>query len=179
MDGGVRRFDQLVARISKSIGVLAAIGVIGILLTMVLNVTMRVSGRGSLAGSYELIETAVVAVTFLGLPLAERTRANVRIDLVTSKMSKLWAGRSRMLSGLLALLVTLLLAVASWQVLIHSVDTYEVRQGIVAFPLWPARLAVAVGFTVLFLEFVCTLLKGFARVDDKTKMTEGETQWNR
>lgn len=172
---GVHLLDQTAGRLSKSLAVLSAVGVIGILVTMVLNVGLRASGSGSIHGSYELIETGVVAVTFLGLPLAERTRANVRIDLVTNRMNRAWAGRSRKVAGTLALVVTLLLAVASWQAFDHSLTTNEVRQGIVTFPLWPARLAVAVGFSALSLELLCTLFKRLARGYDSTAGAESET----
>lgn len=128
-----------------------------IMLGIVIDVTRRqVTGR-SVPGMIELIETFLVVVVFLGLAHAEAVGVHVRMSLVTNILPAA-ARRVVKTAGMAACMVGS--AWFCWSSIgraISSTSAGEVRPGLLRFPVWPARIVIAVGFAVLVLEYAARI----------------------
>lgn len=148
----MRVVDHLLDRLSRSLAALSAISLIAVALILIFDVVHRnLTGR-SVAGAFELIETIIVMIAFLGFMHAERTRTNVRMTLVTDRMSARLAEPARFAGSLVTLVVVAWFSYATWMTAIASTARGEFTQGLVAYPTWPAKIIVAVGFTALTLQ---------------------------
>lgn len=150
----MKRIDDLVGRLSSLLAVLAALCTLAMMATMVADVGNRLLGNGSIGGAYELAAMLLVMVVFLGFAYAERTETNVRVTLATGRMPAPVARVARLLGGLVSIVVVAIFARATWDQALLSIERGEFTQGIVDFPVWPTKLVIAIGFTLLLVECV-------------------------
>lgn len=158
---GVRSDSQLrkfVHGLTQALAFLAVFCIVAMLIAIVADVTRRTLAGESVPGVVELGEVAMVVIVFLGLGFAERRGAHVAMTLVVRKLAPRTAA---IVNGLGLLLVV---AVVGWMVWVtadralESFAVQEYRFGLVRVPVWPARIAIAVGLAVYFLELVFRLI---------------------
>lgn len=170
----MRIFDTVVHRVSQVLGVTSAVGVVLIMTAITATVVARATTGRSIQGSYELVETVMVVVAFLGLAYAERDNSHVRVTLVTNRVSPLIRRVMMTMGNLACLVVVIVMARASWGEAFSSWNRGEVRQGLADFPLWPARFALALGLTALALELAVTVYRTVRGSDDRLKPEKNE-----
>lgn len=152
------RLRRVVHGIVKAFGYVAVACIAFMLVAIVADVTRRSVAGKSVPGVVELGEVMMVAIVFLGLGYAESRGAHVSMTLLVNRLRPRTAA---MVNGLGLLLVV---GVIGWMVYVtadralESVAVQEYRFGLVRVPVWPARVAVAVGLAVYFLELVFRLL---------------------
>ena len=153
-DGGLRR---AVHAITQVLAFLAVLCIVIVLVAIIADVTRRSLAGKSVQGVVELGEVMMVVIVFLGLGYAERRGAHVSMTLLVRKLPTRSAA---IINGLGLLLVV---AVVGWMVYVtadRALASFEVREyrfGLVRVPVWPARIAIAVGLAVYFLELVFRL----------------------
>lgn len=154
--GGLVR--RTVHQATKVLALLAVFCIVVMLVAIVADVTRRTLFGQAVPGVVELAEVMMVAIVFLGLGFAERRGAHVSMTLLVRKLPPRTAA---VVNGLGLLLV---MAVVGWMVYVTadraliSFEAREFRFGLVRVPVWPARIAIAVGLAVYFLELVFRLI---------------------
>lgn len=103
-------------------------------------------------GVIELNEVLMVGIVFLGLGMAQKEKSHIRAELFVSRLPP----RLRRLFDLLALVFsTCFWAILLTQALPRAWGSYltgEYREGLIKFPIWPARWALAIGILILCLQ---------------------------
>ena len=126
----------------------------GLMLGICADVFRREFTGRSIPGMIELIETFMVIVVFLGLAHAEAVGTHVRMSLVTNALPS----RVRRVVKSFGMLVCAVGAGwFAWSTALRaleSIESAEVKPGLLRFPVWPARIVIAVGFTVLIVEYL-------------------------
>lgn len=134
-------------------GAVVAAGVAGaIMVAITFDVAYRKAGRGDIPGLLELVETFMILVVYLGLAHAERTNTHVRVSLVTSTLPSAVRNVVRTVALIIGMGGAAWFSWATLQRAETSFTTHEIRTGLLNFPLWPARFAIVLGFTLLMLE---------------------------
>ncbi|MEN8673393.1 TRAP transporter small permease [Nocardioides sp.] len=169
----MRAIDEWVGRVSTLLAMLAAVCTLAIMVTMVADVANRVSGRGSISGAYELVTMLLVMVVFLGISYSERTETNVRVTLATSKMPRAVARVVRTFGGLVSFVIVAWFARTTWDAALVSMERGEFTQGLVDFPVWPSRLVIAIGFTLLALEVLLGTWRRWVRAGTPAASSRG------
>ena len=103
-------------------------------------------------GVIELNEVLMVGIVFFGLAMAQKEKAHIRAELFVSRMKP----KLRRFFDLLALI----LSTCFWVILLtqalprawQSYLTGEYREGLIKFPIWPARWALAIGILIMCLQ---------------------------
>jgi len=108
---------------------------------------------GSVFGWYlsfkvDLSGTLLAASIFLAWPLVQRERSHIAVDLLTARAPGWFVRTGRVLAALCGLLVFKLIAWGSWQLALSSVSIMEVSPDTSGYPIWPWKLACAVGVTL-------------------------------
>jgi TRAP-type C4-dicarboxylate transport system permease small subunit len=126
------------------------------------------TGR-SVPGLLETGEILLVMLVYLGLAYGQQTRAHVAVSLVTAQLSPRLA-KAAVATGLtVAIFVVAWLVYATGATAIDSVIAGETRYGIAAVPVWPARVVVPIGLSLLAFEFMADIretVTGRAPVSD-------------
>lgn len=111
---------------------------------------------------YEATETLLVVAVFLTLGVLHRSRANISVDIVYLRLGR--SGRRAV--DLLTLLLSggffAVIAWRGWVMAWHSWKIGEYSVGIVPFPVYPAKFALAVGASLAALLCVVDLARGGA-----------------
>lgn len=148
---------RIVHQLTQVLAFIAVLCIVAMLLAIVADVTRRTLAGESVPGVVELGEVAMVLIVFLGLGFAERRGAHVSMTLVVRKLRPRTAA---IVNGLGLLLVVVVVGWMVWVTADRALDSFadkEFRFGLVRVPVWPARIAIAVGLALYFLELVFRL----------------------
>lgn len=175
----VHRRSELGPLISRyttvPLGYVAAVVTAALLGLTVVDVVLRkVNGRG-IDGAVEYTETLLVIGVFISLAFAQRSGAHIATSVVTSKIPRSFA---RLINGVVGVIGAAVLAVtffATWDRFMHAMTRAEYTMGVARVELWPARLAVAVGFGIYLFEYLRTIHYGPSR---RTAQEEGLSEYD-
>lgn len=152
----------LIERLERALLSLSIISGFATLLVILIVVT-DVAGRYLLNlpfhSGVELSELLLVILVFLGLAAAQQQRQNYSIDILTQHFPHRIQKAFELAGYAACLLIVVVLAWPSSKQAIASFERGESGFGIVPFPLWPARVILAVGLWLLALQFLCDLYR--------------------
>jgi TRAP-type C4-dicarboxylate transport system permease small subunit len=131
---------------------LASAGVLLMTLLGGLDVLATVLFNRPIPTTYEATETLMVLVVFLSLAHLQRTRTHVAIDLVAARMSPRHRRAMAVVADALAACFFGLVAWTGWQLAWHSFSVGEYAAGLVAFPIYPSKVALALGATLASVQ---------------------------
>lgn len=123
----------------------------------------------------EFTATMMVVVVFFALALGQEQRRHIRITLsgyARGRLARVLDAIRHLAHGTLYALI----AWFGWEVAAHAFATGEFAAGLYNFPVWPARVALAVGASLMTLQ--CALdfalvLTGRARDADTSPVADG------
>jgi len=104
----------------------------------------------------------IVLPILLAAGWAQRERADITVDILTSGLAARWRGRLALLALALAIVFLGALAWGAWAQALRSIDLGEFAVAAVQYPVWPAKLAFACGLSIAALECVRLFLCGLA-----------------
>lgn len=168
-----RGFAATVHALARAMSVVSVLGMLFVMLLVTYNVVLRLTGQSEVRGIVEYVELAMAVLAFFALGEAERRRQHVSMSSLVDRLSGTAYRIVRVLGGVGAALVAVLLAWASWDVLAAALETGEYKLGLVRLPMWPARVAVFAGFLVLALEQIVTAVEDARRRPDGGAHTRG------
>lgn len=141
-------------RFNILIGVTSGVAILMITLIVVLDVALRALFRQPLPGATELSTLLMVVLVYLGLASVQTTKANFRMEVLINYLPP---GIARALDFLTTLIALIAISIIAWytsQEALHALSMQEMSYGAVRFPIYPARLAIAVGFILLVLQLL-------------------------
>lgn len=144
-------FGRAIAAINRSAALLAGLSLLLMALLGAGDVVGTAFGR-PVAGAYELIETLLVGAIFLAIAAAQQNRAHISVDLVRSRLGIRGRAALAVLSVIGSGAFFALVAHYGWSAFGRSWASGEFRQGLLAFPVWPARLVLALGASLMVLQ---------------------------
>ena len=141
--------------------ILAALGVVALVVTITTEVIARgIFGR-SIPGALELSESLLVWIIFLGLAYGEANATHVRMTLVTDRLPFKVAQVLRGVGYTLTTIVIGWMTYSTGTRAVNSLLQNEIRQGLLQWSLWPARVVLCVGLAVLTLHCALRLWELF------------------
>lgn len=108
-------------------------------------------------GAYELTEALMVVIVFLAVGYLQTEGGNISVDIFPRRLGRRGQKIHAVLTELLALLFFGLLAWQGWLFAFESVNINEQSAGLIRFPLWPSKFALAAGATLVVLCSVVRL----------------------
>ncbi|MEM8852469.1 MAG: TRAP transporter small permease [Pseudomonadota bacterium] len=164
---------EWVERFHVALGSLSGIATIVMIALVVPDVILRKFFATTIPGASETNILLLVLMIYLGLAGAQARGAHFRVTILTDRLPD---GARRalevvMLSAAVAGLS--LLAVLTTQSAMTSISRGETSFGVIAFPLWPGRVAVAVGLWLLCLQLVLDVIRALVGAPRRTSREEG------
>jgi len=152
----------LVERVERwllSLSILSGFATLLIIGVVMLDVSGRFFFNAPLHGGVEFSELLLVVLVFFGLAAAQQQRQNYAIE-VLMRHFPMWLQRIFELLGYVAcLVIVVMLAWPSSKQALSSFERGEASFGILPFPLWPARVLLAVGLWLLAIQFACDIYR--------------------
>jgi len=149
-------FDPFANGMTKAAGVS--------LFAMMVMMTAHIVGRKvgyPVPGAFEASEQLMVVV--FAFPMAEvgLRKNHILFELVVRNLSKKVQAILGIGTHIVGLILFAPLTWKAWQVAWKNLLIGEYRQGIVDFPIWPFRVAIAVGFSVFVAQLIISLVRDF------------------
>jgi TRAP-type C4-dicarboxylate transport system permease small subunit len=130
-------------------------------LVTVLDIMSRHMLKRPVPGVIELNEVLMIGIVFLGLGMAQREKAHIRAELFIIRLRP----AVRKWFDFVALAVSLIFwALLLSQAVPGAIESYtigEYREGLIKFPIWPARWALALGLFLICLQLAADMISFF------------------
>lgn len=102
-----------------------------------------------LAFKVDMSGTLTAAAVFLAWPLLQRRDEHIAVDLFTPMLPRWTAAPRWWMTRLGALVVFGLIARGAWTIALSSMAIWERSAATLGYPIWPAKLACAVGASLV------------------------------
>jgi TRAP-type C4-dicarboxylate transport system permease small subunit len=153
---------SLIERVERgllSLSILSGFATLLITFVVVIDVCGRYFFNAPLHGGVEFSELLMVVLVFFGLAAAQQKRQNYSIELLTRHLPESVQRLLELLCLIACLVIVVMLAWPSSKQAVISYGRGEAGFGIVPFPLWPARIILAIGLWLLAVQFACDIYR--------------------
>ena len=119
--------------------------------------------------AFEFMATAMVIVIFFSIALAQANRAHIRVEILTDRLPGPLKWLTDVLQYACSLGFFLLIAWFGWKSGIRSFEVGEYASGLVNWPIFPARFALALGASLMALQCLYDLISHVFGLGDSTE----------
>lgn len=131
---------------SDALSNLGGLAVLLILVTVMIDVVVRqFAGSGILGADTMVSDWWMVAVAMLGIVAAERSGAQIVVNIVGDRVSPIAARRLALFAGTVVTIFAVTVAVVSLTEALAQMRLGEYA-AVGALPIWPARFLIPIGF---------------------------------
>lgn len=151
--------DRFLDRLTQVLGLASSFAVIAITITIVVDVGGRYLFLQPLDGGSEFAVGALIVVVYLGLAPAQRRGDNFQVYLLVRLLPP---SVQHALGILWRLIVVVVIGILAWLTAgeaVHSTAMGESSFGVIAFPIWPSRIVLALGLSILALQLAVELVR--------------------
>lgn len=135
----------------------AGLAGVGLLIMAFLGVTdivgTQFAGR-PIPGTVEITRSLMVFCIMLGLAHAEAEGKHIRVEIGIDLLPRGIRRYFHVLAPLMMAILFAMIAWFGWDALRQSIESREYDEGSIAIPLWPARLALALGATMMVAQSI-------------------------
>lgn len=152
------RSINIVTRISLWLAILGAVCLAAMMVINVIDIVASKWFEWSIPGALDISEELMVFLTILPIAYIALERGHIVISVVEERLSR---KKRFALLVLKYALGTLVMGFFTWRTFTHFQNTIvvgQLKEGI-DLPIWPANLAVVLGFGVLTLAWMLLLVK--------------------
>lgn len=170
-----QRYSAFADRFAKMLAIVAGVGVAALMVMINADVVRRWVTGAAIPGVVEYGELAMVIIVYFSIGYTQLDNRHVTVDIFTAKFPKRFA-RGLDITVLFGMGIFLLWV--SWQTGITAYESFETGErhfGSVQASVWPARLAISVGFLSMALQCVAQALRlSNTRRESRQKLTNGK-----
>jgi C4-dicarboxylate transporter, DctQ subunit len=168
MSSWLQLFERWIVRLENVFGVLAIAVLVGCGALICIDVALRYAFNRPLVGGTEIVEYALVYITFLGASWAVPRGAHIDIDVFVLAMPKFWQRICAFLSNFISFGVAIVLMVFGASVTWTSYIRGAFRPTTLEIPTWIVLLIIPIGSALLAARFLReTIVCAFAIVDKR------------
>jgi TRAP-type C4-dicarboxylate transport system permease small subunit len=150
------------AKFAKWVAVVSGVVVVLLMLYTTADVAGRYLFNRPVPAAYELTVIFLIYVTYFGISLVQARGGHMRLGFLYEKASS----RSKALIDLFTVLVGLFIfGIVAWQGWIYAIDSWttkEVTMGAYTVPVFPGRIALAIGASIFCVQYIIDVIKNIA-----------------
>lgn len=155
--------DRMIVKIVKAVSVISGICLVGIMLVAFFNVLGEKILHHGVPGSTEIITYLHVPVVFLAAAYVTLDTGHTKIDLLSRRFP---LGVQKILYTIGDLVAAVISCYVGYRGFVRTADliSRHTRSAVTGFgfPVWPFGLVFAIGFMLLALTFLWSIVRRFA-----------------
>jgi TRAP-type C4-dicarboxylate transport system permease small subunit len=160
----MRLLSAILSRLALGLLLLGSVGMIVSMLLGVADVVGTSFLGTPVPGTLEVTESTMVLIVFGALAYAQERRGHIRVELLYARAGP----RARSIMDAVTHIVAFaFFALVAWQAIgefLYSWEMKEATMGTVRFPLYPARLLLAIGTGLVLLRLALDVIADLVRV---------------
>lgn len=115
-------------------------------------------------GTFEATEALMVVGAFMAIAYNQSKRGHISVELITSRLT----GSTRIIFDLISYFFSfaffLLIAWQGWKYGLHSLKVLEYESGLINFPVYPSKLLLALGASMITLQCLVDFMRDFKKL---------------
>lgn len=155
---------NLLDRVNEIGAVVSGIALLLMMVMGALDVFLGKVFNTPVPGTFEATEALMVVSAFLAIAYNQQVRGHIKVELFTSRMSPRLQLKFEAFNYFLSAVFFFLLTWQGWRFGLESLRVGEYESGLIAFPVYPAKLLLAVGLTLMTLQCSRDLVVAFKNI---------------
>ncbi|MBL1421268.1 MAG: TRAP transporter small permease [Alphaproteobacteria bacterium] len=139
-------------------GLAAGFILLAVMTLVVANVLLRYLFNAPIAGTLEMTEGALPLIIFLSLAMTQYEGGHIKVVLLTRKLSQRLQRAAVVFAMLVGAAFFAWASYAGWMSMAKSIAIGEIERGSIRYPLWPVKGTIALGMSLLTLQFLIDAL---------------------
>jgi len=153
-----QRISDVMSTVNKVQGFISSFAVFAIMSLISFDVLGRFLFHKPVMGAYELGETFMVGMVFLGLSYTQMIGGNVTVETFIRILNPRIRAALSLLACIVGLIVFGLMTYSSGNLAWTAFTHKRVAQGVLRLPLYPSKFLVTIGAATLTLYFLIKLV---------------------
>ena len=157
-------YEKILQVLTKLVGVIAGV----LVLYCAFSIVWKVIARGLLNSPTEWVMEistyCVLIAGFLGMGVAYAGKKHIHVDIFVSKMSPKTLTYVEVLTSLIGIFYSFIFMIYSWNMAMLSLEMNNCAPTTLGTPLWIPQLSMPIGFAVLCLQIIRTLLENIIKI---------------
>ena len=169
-------YEKFLKVLTKLVGVIAG----ALVMYCAFSIVWEVIARGLLNSPTEWVMEistyCILIAGFLGMGVAYAGKKHIHVDIFVSQMSPKMLTYVEVFTSLLGIFYSYIFTVYSWDMAMLSLELNNCAPTTLGTPLWIPQISMPLGFGVLLLQLVRTLLEDIIKIknNDFTRDFEKE-----
>lgn len=157
-------YEKILQVLTKLVGVIAGVLVLYCAFSIVWEVIARGLLNSPTEWVMEISTYCVLIAGFLGMGVAYAGKKHIHVDIFVSKMSPKTLTYVEVLTSLIGIFYSLIFMIYSWDMTMLSLEMNNCAPTTLGTPLWIPQLSMPIGFAVLCLQIIRTLLEDIIKI---------------
>jgi TRAP-type C4-dicarboxylate transport system permease small subunit len=151
-------FIKYTDKVVRSINFISMITWFGIMLLTVIGIIFRLFGI-PLSGLTNLSEYLLIIAVYCGVAYTQQVKQHVAVEFLISRVPSNQKNILNIINLIIPLVICTTLILVSWEFALESWRLREKMDGPPFYPIYPPKIAVAIGISILDLQLLVDLLK--------------------
>lgn len=152
---------NLLNRINEAGAIISGIALLLMMAMGALDVFLGKVFNMPIPGTFEATEAFMVMSAFMAIAYNQQVRGHIKVELFTSRLSRKLQTKFEAFNYCLSAIFFFLLAWQGWKFGLESLQIREYESGLIAFPVYPAKLLLALGVSMMTLQSLRDLINAF------------------
>ena len=157
-------YEKILQVLTKLVGVIAGVLVLYCAFSFVWEVIARGLLYSPTEWVMEISTYCVLIAGFLGMGVAYAGKKHIHVDIFVSKMSPKTLTYVEVLTSLIGIFYSFIFMIYSWNMAMLSLEMNNCAPTTLGTPLWIPQLSMPIGFAVLCLQIIRTLLEDIIKI---------------
>ncbi len=157
-------YSNVIKHITNIVGTVAGALVLFCGFTIVWEVVSRGIFNAPTEWVMEISTYCIVIAGFLGMGVAYAGKKHIHVDIFVSKMSAKTKTYAELLTTIMGIFYSYLFMTQSWGMTMLSIELNNTAPTTLGTPLWIPQISMPIGFAVLFLQLIRTLLEDIVKI---------------
>ena len=156
--GPIKYFVDPIDRLARTINVISMIIFFIIMLLTIIGIILRFLGA-PLSGITNLSESLLIIAVYCGVAYAQQVKQHVAVEFLITRLSRTPQKILTMINLIIPFGICTILIFVSWNFALESWHVSERMSGAPFFPIYPPKIAIAIGISLLWLQLLADLLR--------------------
>ena len=163
-----RRYIVYVDRVTRAANSVAMITILLIMVLTLVGIATRLVGI-PFSGVTNLSESLLVVAVYFSVAYTQQGKQHISVELLQASLSERNRRILEVVNILIALVICGVIVDTSWHYAIRSWTLRERMDGAPFYPIYPPKIAVALGMSFLWVQLFADWLRGLVALLGRTK----------
>ena len=157
--GFLHRCILYIERSTRTINILSMITILLIMALTIVGIMARIIGL-PFSGVTNLSESLLVIAIYLSIAYTQQTKQHIAVEFFVASLNEKNRKILSTINILIPIVICSVIVFTGWDYALQSWNLREKMDGAPFYPIYPPKIAVAVGVSLLWLQLFADLLRG-------------------